>query len=107
MFLISLIALTLAQQDAALIEREKLAFIERSVVEILAKGSFPEIFSANNARLAECGCNFGATNILWGTGVGMMCKLEGQFDSRCGQRCSTPKGEDILLLCPEGWTAEY
>lgn len=104
MFLLAILALVMG--DPELVEREKLAFIERSIVEILAKGSFPEIFSANNARLAECGCTWGATNILWGTGVGMMCKLEGQFDSRCGQRCSTPKGEDILLLCPEGWTAE-
>lgn len=37
----------------------------------------------------------------------MMCKLNRQgYEDTCGSRCATPKGEDILLMCPEGWQSE-
>lgn len=87
-----------------LIEREKLAFIERSIVQIFRKGSFPEIFQAETESLNSCGCEYGTTPIYWGNFVGMMCKLNKEgYKEECGQRCTTPKGEDILLLCPNEW----
>jgi len=103
-FLIHFIILIQSQLSYEMIEREKLAFIERSIVQIFQKGSFPEIFQAKTKMLSSCGCEFGTQPIHWGNGVGMMCKLTlPGFTDTCGKRCTTPKGEDILLLCPEDW----
>jgi len=91
-------------QDSEMVEREKLAFIERSIMEIYSKGTFPEIFKAELSELQRCGCTYGTQPIYWGTKVGMMCKLKNPgYEEDCGMRCTTPKGEDILLLCADGW----
>lgn len=94
-------------QEEELVEREKLAFIERSIMEIYSKGTFPEIFNAELSKLQECGCTHGTQGIYWGANVGMMCKLrQPGYSEECGMRCTTPKGEDILLLCPDGWKSD-
>jgi len=103
------VPLCFAQDEvtADTIEREKLAFIERSIMQIYEKGDFPEIFLAELNTLQECGCTHGTQSIYWGAKVGMMCKLrKSGFDESCGQRCTTPKGEEILLLCPQNWSSD-
>jgi len=93
--------------DPALVEREKLAFIERTIVSVLSKGQYPEIFGAETQVLVNCGCGYGPLNVYWGTRVGMFCKLSGPgYEAGCGTKCISPKGDGMLLLCPEGWATD-
>lgn len=93
--------------DPELIEREKLAFVERTIVQVLSKGTFPEIFGAETQVLVNCGCGYSTMPVYWGTKVGLMCKLTNPgYERGCGTQCTTPKGDNILLLCPEGWASD-
>lgn len=93
--------------DPALVEREKLAFIERAIVSVFSKGQFPEIFGAETQVLVNCGCGYGTMNVYWGTRVGLFCKFSGPgYEPGCGTECRSPKGEGMLLLCPEGWASD-
>lgn len=93
--------------DPALVEREKLAFIERTIVSVLSNGVYPEIFGAETQVLVNCGCGHGTMNVYWGTEVGMFCKLSGPgYESGCGEECISPKGDRMLLLCPDGWASD-
>jgi len=90
------------------VEKEKLAFIERGIVEVLRHAYLPQLFEAKLAQLEQCGCQYGPSNILWGSRVGMTCKLDQTVDTAddkdCGTQCLSPRGETVLLLCPKGWT---
>jgi hypothetical protein len=107
MFLLafSLLNLVLAL-DPALVEKEKLSFLERTIVQVLSKGQFPEIVGAETQVLVNCGCTYATMNVNWGSQVGMFCKLGAPgYEEACGKKCVSPKGDDVLLLCPEGWTS--
>merc|ERR1719461_1217166 len=107
LFLLAITANASNAVDNDLIEREKLAFIERSIVQIYKQGTFPEIFDTKIDKLQACGCRYGTQPIFWGSLMGMMCKLmDSGFSEECGQRCTTPKGQDILLLCPPDWETD-
>lgn len=95
------------EMDPVTLEREKLAFVERAIVEIYQRGSFPEVFDARTEFLSSCGCEYAPSPIYWGSKVGIMCKLDAQFyNEECGQRCVSPRRQDILLICPTGWKAD-
>jgi len=104
-FLLIFAAVAFAQvMDPQQVEKEKLAFIERTVIEILVQGQFPEIFNARNSQLNQCGCEFNANSIYWGSGVGLFCKVTQEPRIKhCGESCVSPRGENIILICPDGW----
>lgn len=106
LFILALVCIALAQEmDPAQVEKEKLAFVERTVIEVLTQGQFPEIFDAKNSKLNQCGCEYNANSIYWGSGVGLYCKVTQQpRQKHCGESCVSPLGENILLICPDGFT---
>jgi len=88
--------------------REKLAFVERNLVNVIVKGSFPKLYSASTARISECGCEYSPSKITFGSRVGMTCKLyqADAYKPECGARCTSPRGEELVLLCPRGWMGD-
>lgn len=106
--LVLLFAVAISQMDELQTEKEKLAFIERNIVNIYRHTNIPEVFGANLNKMRECGCTHSASNIVWGSGVGMSCKLKerGYNEATCGVRCLSPRSENVLLMCPENWEAD-
>jgi len=115
LFLVTLLALTAFAQDSEKkamspeqVEKEKLAFIERGIVEVMRHATIPELYGATIQKAMKCKCQYGPVNILWGSRVGMTCKMDQEVDTdaepECGVQCLSPRGETVLLMCPEGWT---
>jgi len=108
MLFLLLITAAIASMDELQTEKEKLAFIERNIVNIYRHTNIPEVFGANLNKMVRCGCTHSASNIVWGSAVGMTCKLteRGYDEASCGVRCLSPRSENVLLMCPENWEAD-
>jgi len=82
----------------------QLSFVENTIAEVFSKATFADVFGASLNRLSECGCEYAPSHITWGSRVGQFCKItQSGWTEQCGARCTTPRDELALLMCPEGW----
>jgi len=96
--------------DEEVVEKQKLEFVENNLFDIFSKATVPEMYNASADRLTRCGCSMSASNIMWGR-VGMQCKITdiATFErnvGECSLRCFSPKSQEIMLMCPQGFHAD-